>query len=116
MKYHRRGWKPGRQGLRKRRGKKRRPQMTSQHQNRPVCKPNSTNAACILGATAVGAKLGGIKGACVGAACGAAMVGTKRLLKKKEKINGGRRKKTRKRHRKKGKSKKRKGTRRRKKH
>lgn len=116
MKYDRRGWKPGRQGLRKRRGRKRRPQMTSQYQDRPVCKPNSTNAACILGATAVGAKLGGIKGACVGAACGAAMVGTKRLLKKKEKINGGRRKKTRKRRRKKDKSKKRKGTRRRKKH
>ena len=110
MKYHRRGWKPGRQGLRKRRGKKRRPQMTSQHQDRPVCKPNSTNAACILGATAVGAKLGGIKGACVGAACGAAVVGTKKLLKKKEKINGGRRKKTRKTRRKKSKSKKKKHT------
>ena len=116
MKYDRKGWKPVRQGLRKR--KKIRPTRRSQYQEQEpsVCKPNSTNAACILGATAVGAKLGGIKGACVGAACGAAMVGTKRLLKKKEKINGGRRKKTKKRRRKKGKSRRRKRTRRRKKH
>ena len=101
------------------RRRRRRSQMTPHYQdeNRPVCKPNSTNTACILGATAVGAKLGGIKGACVGAACGAVAVGTKKLLKKKkEKINGGRRKKTRKRRRKKAKSKKRKDTRRRKKH
>ena len=117
MKYDRRGWKPGRQGLRKR--KKRRPQRRPQYQEQEpsVCKPNSTNAACILGATAVGAKLGGIKGACVGAACGAAMVGTKKLLKKKkEKINGGRRKKTKKQRRKKSRSRRRKRTRRRKKH
>jgi hypothetical protein len=115
MKYDRRGWKPGRQGLRKR--KKRRPQRRPQYQEQEpsVCKPNSTNAACILGATAVGAKLGGIKGACVGAACGAAMVGTKRLLKKKkEKINGGRRKKTKKQRKKKSRSRRRKRTRRKK--
>ena len=92
----------------------RRPQY--QEQEPSVCKSNPTNAACILGATAVGAKLGGIKGACVGAACGAAMVGTKRLLKKKEKINGGRRKKTKKQRRKKSRSRRRKRTRRRKKY
>ena len=117
MKYDRKGWKPGGQGLRRR--KKIRPTRMSQYQEQEpsVCKPNSTNAACILGATVVGGKLGGIKGACVGAVCGAAMVGTKKLLnKKKEKINGGRRKKTKKRRRKKGKSRRRKRTRRRKKH
>tara|TARA_R110002074_G_scaffold68223_2_gene160031 strand:+ start:285 stop:695 length:411 start_codon:yes stop_codon:yes gene_type:complete len=91
----------------------RRPQY--QEQEPSVCKSNPTNAACILGATVVGAKLGGIKGACVGAACGAAMVGTKRLLKKKkEKINGGRRKKTKKQRKKKSRSRRRKRTRRKK--
>jgi len=110
MKYDRKGWRPGSK-LRRRR----RPKITSTTSTpTSVCKPNSTNAACILGSTAVGAKIGGIKGACVGAACGAAMVGYRRMKKKKEKINGGRRKKTKKRRRKKGKSRRRKRTRRKK--
>jgi len=112
IKYEKKGWWPG---SRLRRRRRRRPRLTSTTSTpTPVCKPNSTNAACILGSTAVGAKIGGIKGACVGAACGAAMVGYRRMKKKKEKINGGRRKKTKKRRRKKGKSKRRKRTRRKK--
>jgi hypothetical protein len=87
------------------------PRSQQQEQEPSACKSNATNAACILAATAVGTKLGGIEGACVGAACGAAVVGYKRMKKKKEKKNGGRRKKTKKRRRKKGKSRRRKRTR-----
>ena len=34
------------------------------------CRPDSTNAACILGGMGAGAAFGGVPGACFGAACG----------------------------------------------
>ena len=120
MKYDRKGWKPGRQGLSKRRPQRRpqripqrRPQRIQQQQNQDpsVCKPNSTNAACILGGIGTGAVIGGIPGACIGGVCGAAAAVGRRFMGGKT-----RKKKRKKRRKKKGKSRRRKRTRRRKKH
>ena len=71
------------------------------------CRPDSTNAACVLGGMGAGAAIAGLPGACLGAACGAAIAvkrrftGKGRRRRRKTKSNRGRKRKTKKHHKRK---------------
>ena len=67
------------------------------------CRPDSTNAACILGGMGAGAALGGVPGACFGAACGLGAAVKRRFTgtgRKTRKTRKRRKKKTKKRRKK----------------